>query len=94
MTHLEAMLRDFQLVKDDKGQELAYRFRFGRCEDFADTLDQFKAAIDMHERRPTPENAWLWEVDATPANRTSLGHIFDNFEECYEIARSQLRLFQ
>ncbi len=92
-THLEAALKDFELVRDGEGKEVAFRFRFARCESFADTLDQFKAAIDYHQRRPLPDRAWLWEVDASVGNRAKLAGLFDNFEESYQVARSQLRMF-
>ena len=94
MTHLEAELKDFELVKDAEGKDRYYRFRFGRCEDFVDAMETFKATIWYGERRPQPDQAWLWEVDATPENRQALSKLFDNFEASWEAARSQLRMFE
>lgn len=93
MTRLEARLVDFELVRWPDGRDRFYRFRFGRCDDFGEALEQFKACVTLAERRPQPDNRWLWEVDATPANRRELAVLFDNFEAEYETAASQLRMF-
>ena len=90
---MEANIKDFH-IKYEGDEIVAWRFRFGHCEDFNDALTQFKKRIPMIERNPNPDAAWLWEVKATQLNRNALGQIFDNFEECLQIAESQMRLFK
>lgn len=93
MTRLEARIVDFAVVRDADRKIAWWRFRFGRCEDFAETMGAFKDAIVWTERTPDPERAWLWEVRATPANRRALGDIFDNFEECLQLVERQIEMF-
>lgn len=94
MTHLESEIVDFQLVRSD-GVDLLFRFRIApwKCEDFAYTMEAFKAAIPLAERKPYPDRNWLWEIDGCRRNRTALANLFDNFEACYQTARSQLSLW-
>lgn len=93
MTHLEANVKDFKLVFGPGGKEIvAYRFKFGTCEDFDDALEQFKTQIPKTHRTVDPEYHWEWEVKNTPAIRARLGQIFDNFVACESTALSQLRL--
>jgi hypothetical protein len=91
-THMEANIKDFHL-KYEGDKIVAWRFRFGDCESFADTLNEFKRRIPLEERIPNPDAAWLWEVKATQLNRNALDQIFDNFEMCLQTAESQMRLF-
>jgi hypothetical protein len=87
VTRLIAELKDFQLVEKEDGSDMCYRFRLGSCEDFADTMTRFKRAIDLNEK------SWLWEVKASAKNFAALDKLFDNFSQCYDIAKSQLKMF-
>ena len=93
MTHMEANIKDFNL-RYEGDQVAGWRFRFGYCESFHDTLMEFKKRIPMNERIPNPDAAWLWEIRPTQLNRNALGQIFDNFEECLQTAESQMRLWK
>jgi hypothetical protein len=93
VTRLIAELKDFQLVEKEDGSDMCYRFRLGSCEDFADTMTRFKRAIDLNERIPDQSKSWLWEVKASAKNFAALDKLFDNFSQCYDIAKSQLKMF-
>lgn len=96
MTHLEANLKDFHLVRGDANDPeriTAYTFRFGQCEDFQTTMDDFKGGVPANLRKPDPEKNWLWTVQATAGTYVALGRVFDNFVELYETEKAQLRLF-
>ena len=93
MTRLEARVVDFAVVRDGDRKITGWLFRFGRCEDFAETMEAFKDSIAWADRTPNPERAWLWAVLATPANRGALGEIFDNFEECLQLVERQIEMF-
>lgn len=91
MTHMVAEIKDFTLVRQ-ADEIIAYRFRFAKCEDFADAMKNLKT-IPLAERRPEPDKAWLWEIKATPANFRILDGTFDNFHQCFDYANSQLKLW-
>jgi len=89
---MSAQIVDFQLVYE--GDDItAYRFRFGKCDDFAATIATFKGQIHMAERTPYPQRDWMWEVKATPHNRAVLESLFENFELSLERAMAQMPLF-
>ena len=94
MTHMEANIKDFKLVKDEDGQVIAWEFRFGKCEDWNITFGDFKGMIQMQDRSANKEKNWLWQVKAAPHTRRVMEHIFDNFIECLTIAESQLVMFE
>jgi hypothetical protein len=72
---------------------IAFQFRFGPCEDWAVTFGNFKGLIRMEDRTPYKERSWLWEVKDKPYTRQVLSEIFDNFEQCLDIATRQMRMF-
>lgn len=93
MTRLEAELKDFTIRQNAENEIIAWRFRFGYCEDWNETFQEFKTRIHFNDRTPSPELDWLWEIKATPLNRMVMADIFDNFESSLQLAESQLRLF-
>jgi len=88
-----AKIKDYHERTED-GKIRGYRFRFGDCEDFHKTLEQFKKRIPHTERVPQPEAGWLWEVKSTRKNARALCQIFENFSQCMEIYRSQMKMFE
>ena len=87
-------LVDFQLIRrTDTLEERLWKFRFGRCEDFYDTLDQVKL-IPLSERKYIEDDEHLWEIKPSPYTEVILAKAFDNFESCLEAARAQLPLFR
>lgn len=93
MTRLEANINDFHVKENAEGKIETYRFRFGKCDDFHETMQEFKKRIPFDERRPNPDSAWLWDIKATPLNRRILGEIFDNFEMSLQAYESQMKMF-
>jgi hypothetical protein len=89
---MDAEMLDFQLVREDE-EIVAFQFRFGQCEDWTITFGNFKGMIPLEDRTPYKERNWLWEVKDTPYNRQALSEIFDNFEQCLDIATRQMRMF-
>lgn len=92
MTKLFAEIMDFKLIYE--GDEIvAYQFRFGKCDNWTETFGNFKGMIQMQNRTPYPEKNWLWEVKHTAQTRKVMAHLFDNFENCWQTAASQLKMF-
>ena len=70
-------------------------FRLGprkEGEDWAEVLDEFKAAVPYSERGYYPEQNHLWGVHINDANRAALIDIFDNAKLCIEIIENSPRL--
>lgn len=95
-THIEAILKDFRLIKDADKQVTHWEFRWDlpECEDFYTSMEEFKNKIPHQDRKPFPEKSWLWQVVANDINYVFMAQIFDNFVECETIARSQLDMFE
>lgn len=85
------LLVDFQLVRDGD-RELAWRFRFGQCEDFGGALTLVKT-IPFAERKYQPDYEHLWTVTPGQRNGEILTCAFENFASCLEAARCQIPLF-
>lgn len=92
MTQIEAQLLDFKLIKAN-GDVRAWSFRFGKCEEFKETMMLFKRAIPSDQRKPFPEERWRWEVDQNPANYRIMQALFDNFPQSIQAAVSQMNLW-
>jgi hypothetical protein len=93
MTKLFAEIKDFQLVY--KGDDIvAFQFRFGKCDDWSTTFEEFKSKIHHTLRTPYEERNWLWEVTNNPKTRIIMSKLFDNFDQCWEIATAQMRMFK
>ena len=93
-TKLLAELKDFSVELDDNDEVIAYRFRYGKIEDWQETHERFKKEIPVPLRKPFPDKNWLWRIEATPETERTLGKIFDNFAYSLEQANSQLRMFK
>jgi len=91
-TRMDADLKDFALRKSGD-DVVGYAFRFGDCESFADTLEQFKETIPLRDRTPEPDKNWLWTVKHTDRNFAAMSDLFDNFIDSYLTASSQLSMF-
>ncbi len=81
-------LLDFRIDRED-GREV-YRFRFGYGQDFEASLWLLKKAVPFDDRDWNPETK-EWSVLAG-AYDWDLATIFDNFAQCRDLARSQVRL--
>ena len=83
---------DFALdVMPDTGEDIEVRFRFGKCENFRKTLKWVKR-IPYEEREYDPEENHLWRVKASEENLRLLCLAFDNFRDCYDLAKRQMSL--
>jgi hypothetical protein len=86
------LLRDFCQVLDEQGNEKAWIFRFGKCEEFDEALEALKR-IPLAQRIYDAGNDHLWRVTATSENEKILAEVFINFKSCLSTTRSQMRMF-
>lgn len=93
MTKMLAEIVDFSIELDEEENIVAYYFRYGKTEDFYETHTAFKEQIHPSERKPFPDQNWLWRVEASKKTERILSKLFDNFHSSLELARAQLRMF-
>jgi hypothetical protein len=86
-------LKDFSVRRNAEKEVTHYCFRFGKCEDFPQALDDLKEYIPRGQRSYSQDQDHLWIIQANDENETALGEIFDNFDDCLEIAEAQMAMF-
>ncbi len=94
---IEHVVRDFRRDYEPPFERWWFSIGVRGCppgeesEEWSLTLDEFKAAIPAQARTWHP-SIKRWCVIATEANERRMREVFDNFDSCLAIVRSQLRL--
>ena len=80
------------LHRTPDGEETAWVFRFGKCEDFNAALAAVKT-IPVSQRGYDADKDHQWTITPSPESEKILTQAFSNFESNLAAARAQLPLF-